>query len=286
MTRTTTILALSLVAGLALRAAPALAQEMGQGHAHITTRSDVRLSMESVPGTSAARLGALGRALGAGMTAMRTCYGQVIEQRPAVTGTMRLRVSLAARGAADIEVVEDGPGDRELTRCIQGVIARQDVSGVERPAAAIVVLEMQNTAARGAVETAARADEAAEIPVAREEGRPVARSEAPGIRFSVRGAADTGDPLVAEGLRVVRSQIAGMLDCRRRASRRGMDPTGTIDLRMQMRSGRAPAMDVGRSTVRDERAPQCLERALERPHRTPEAGPATLDVQVEFLAGS
>lgn len=286
MTRTATTAALSLFAGLALTAEAASAQEMGQGAAHITTRSDVRLSMESVPGTSSARLTALGRAIGAGMGAMRTCYGEVIEQRPTVTGTMRLRVSLGARGAPEIEVVEDGPDDRALTTCIRGVITRQDVSGVERPAAAIVVLEMQNTAARGAAETAARADEAADVPVAREEGRPVARGEAPGVRFVVRGAADSGDPLVAEGLRVVRSQIAGMLDCRRRASRRGMDPTGTIDLRMQMRSGHPPTLEVVRSTVRDERAPQCLEQALERPHRTPEAGPAALDVSVEFLAGS
>lgn len=271
---------------LALAIGPRVeAQEMGQGHAHITTRSDVRLSMESVPGTSAVRLSALGRSIGAGMSAMRTCYGEVIAARPTVVGTMRLRVSLGERGAPEIEILEDGPNDRELSTCIRGVIARQDVSEVGRPAAAIVVLEMQNTAARGAAETAARAETAAEIPIAREEGRPLARGEAPGVRFLVRGAADTADALVAEGMRVVRSQIAGMLDCRRRAGRRGMDPSGTIDLRMRMAQGRAPAMDVVATTVRDERAPVCLERALERPQHRPESGPATLEVRVEFLAG-
>src|SRR5688500_4080746 len=96
----------------------ASAQEMGQGHAHITTRSDVRMSLESVPGTSATRLQLLGRAVGAGMGAIRECYGSVVEQRPTVTGTLRMRVALAERGAANVDVVSDGPADRELLRCV------------------------------------------------------------------------------------------------------------------------------------------------------------------------
>lgn len=265
-------------------AAPAAAQQMGQGHAHITTRSDVRMSLDSVPGTSATRLQMLGRAVGAGMGAIRECYGTVVEQRPAVTGTLRMRVEVGARGAPTVEVVEDGPADRELVQCVSRVITRQPMTDVSRPSAAIVVLLFENTAAAGAVETARRVEEASDVSVARTDGRPSASGEAPGVRFVVRGAADTQDEHVAEAFRVVRSQIAGMLDCRRRASRRGMDPTGQIDLRMSMRQGRAPEMTVGRTTVRDERAPICLERALERPQRRPTSGPAQLDVEIVFSA--
>jgi len=285
--RTDLFLPLSLWLLLGVASPPrVVAQEMGQGEARITTRSDVRMSLESVPGTSAARLSALGRAVGAGMGAIRACYGEVVEQRPAVHGTMRLRVTAPARGALDLEVVEDGPQDRPLLTCIRGVLGRQPLDGVERPASAVVVLELQNSAAAGAVETARRADEADRIEVRQEGGRPEARGEAPGLRFVVRGASGTSDELVAEGLRVVRSQIAGMLDCRRRASRRGMNPEGQVALSMRMRRGRPPELTVGTSTVHDERAPGCLERALARPHRTPEAGPASLDVEVRFLAAT
>lgn len=273
--------ALAVALGLSLTPLAASAQEMGQGQAHITTRSDVRMSLESVPGTGAARLAALGRAVGGGMGAIRQCYASVIEERPTVTGTLRLRVSLGASGRPEIAVEQDGASDRQLLNCIRDVVTRQSMDGVERPAAAIVVLELHNSAAAGAAETARRADEADEVPVTREEGRAVARGDAAGVRFVVRGDEDA---TVAEGLRVVRSQIAGMLDCRRRASRRGMDPTGTIALRMQMRARRAPELTAGRSTVRDERAPTCLERALEHAPRAPEAA-GRLDVEVEFLAG-
>ncbi|MDQ3035347.1 MAG: hypothetical protein M3Y87_23285, partial [Myxococcota bacterium] len=148
----TRMLSLTVLTVLAF-SSTAAAQEMGQGSAHITTRSDVRMSLESVPGTSATRLQMLGRAVGAGMGAIRECYGTVVEQRPTVTGTLRMRVALAERGAPEIEVVQDGPSDRELLRCISGVITRQPMADVSRPAGAIVVLEFQNTAAAGAAET-------------------------------------------------------------------------------------------------------------------------------------
>jgi hypothetical protein len=273
----------SAVASLALHVTPALAQEMGQGEARITTRSDVRMSLESVAGTSATRLQLLGRAVGAGMTAIRTCYGEAVAERPTVQGTMRLRVALGESGPPNVSVTEDGPQDRQLLACVRGVISRQPMGDASRPASAIVVLVFQNSAAAGAAETARRADEADAVTLAHDGGRASASGEAPGVRFVVRGAAGTSDEHVAEAFRVVRSQIAGMLDCRRRASRREMSPEGQIDLQMSMRQGRNPEMTVSESTVEDERAPICLERALERPHRRPESGPATVDVEVRFL---
>ncbi len=270
-------------AALLLTPTLAMAQEMGQGHAHITTRSDVRLSLESVPGTSAARLAALGRAMGGAMSQVRQCYEEAVAARPTVTGTLRIRVTVPERGAVTLDVVEDGPADAPLLTCVRRVLTRQDVASVERPAAAILVLEMHNTAAHGAAETARRAEEASEVAISVEEGRPTARGEGPGVVFVVRGAAGENE-MVAEAHRVLRSQLAGMLDCRRRASRRGRSPAGRTTLRMSMTAGRAPTMEAGASTVADPDAPACLARALARPHRTPEAGPATLDVEVTFAA--
>ncbi len=242
------------------------------------------MSLESVPGTSATRLALLGRAVGASMGTIRGCYENVVEQRPAVAGRLRIRVALGERGAPTIDVVEDGASDAELVRCVTRAISGQPMDDASRPATAIIVLEFANTAAAGATESARRVEEASEVAIAREEGRPTASGEASGVRFVVRGAGDAPDESVAEAFRVLRSQIAGMLDCRRRASRREMDPTGQIDLRMSMRQGRAPEMTIVRSTVRDERAPTCLERALERPQRRPQSARGPFDIEVHFSA--
>jgi hypothetical protein len=276
-----------LGAALTLLLAPTrgTAQEMGQGQAHITTRADVRLSLESVPGTSAARLAALGRAASGGMGAVRACYDTVVAARPTVTGRLRLSLALGATGAPAVEVVEDGPGDAELTRCVRDALRGLPYGDVERPAAAVLVFELANTAARGVAESSARADEAGRVEVAVEEGRPVARDGAPGLRFVVRGEPGADGELAAEAIRVVRSQIPAMLDCRRRAGRRGMDPSGVVELRMRMRPGTAPELESVRSTVRDARAPECLEGALERAQRLPTSGPASLEVTIELLAG-
>lgn len=273
---------LALVALALLAPELASAQEMGQGAAHITTRSDVRLSLESVPGTSGARLAALGRALGTAMTPIRQCYHDVVAERPTVRGRIRLRVTHPERGAVQMDVVEDGPGDAPLMTCIQRALRAADLAAVERPAAAVMVLELANSAAEGAEATARRAEEADDVEVTQVEGRGVARGEGPGVAFVIRGAAGLGDEVVADGWRVVRSAMPGMLDCRRRAGRRGRSPAGVVTLSARWRAGTMPDPSVVSSTVGDEAAGTCLQRLLRRPHRRPEAGPGELEIEITF----
>ena len=71
---------------------------MGQGQARISSRSDVRLAMESLPGTTAAQVTLLGQRVGQRMQQIRQCYDDVVDHRPGVVGTLRLRVALEALG--------------------------------------------------------------------------------------------------------------------------------------------------------------------------------------------
>ena len=66
-----------LAVALALAAGPAAAQEMGQGEANITAQADVRLSMESGPGTNADKLALIGGVVGSKLGAVRNCYREV-----------------------------------------------------------------------------------------------------------------------------------------------------------------------------------------------------------------
>src|SRR5690606_12725738 len=94
-------------------ASPAAAQGgvansgMEQGEARITSRSDVRLSMESLPGTSGAAVTALGQRVGAKMAQIRRCYEQRVEEDPTVVGTLRLRFLLEALGRPRVEIDRD-----------------------------------------------------------------------------------------------------------------------------------------------------------------------------------
>ena len=69
---------------------------MGQGHASVATRSDVSISLESVPGTSGARIAVLGRSVTSAMSQIRACYAQAINRAPGTHGRMRLRLDMPA----------------------------------------------------------------------------------------------------------------------------------------------------------------------------------------------
>jgi hypothetical protein len=273
---------LDVALSFALFALPvsARAQEMSEGQAHVTTRSDVRIAFESVPGTSAAQLNALGQAAGAGLSAIRQCYAETVAQRPTVVGTMRARLSLAERGPLDVIVETDGPGDTTLTQCVRRALTRQDVHSVPRPSAAIAVLSFGNTAAQGAAETARRAEEADHVELTETGDSVSAQGGSRGVRFTVRGPRADREA-VAESHRVLNAQIAGLLDCWRRAARRGMDPTGSLELTLAMHANHGADVSGIHSTVRDERAPVCVERALERSPRAPRVA-GRVNVVVEF----
>jgi hypothetical protein len=255
---------------------------MGQGHASVSTRSDVSVSLESVPGTSGARIAVLGRSVTQNIAEVRRCYAESVSQRPGVHGRLRLRLDMGPSGPGTTSVVEDAVADAPLLTCVRGVLAGLALDASLRPASAIVVLDFDNSAAQGAAAVAERQAEADAVAVSRESGRPEASGDGNMVHFVVRGAPETTDEVVADALRVVRSQVPGLLDCRRRASRRGRSPEGTLTLSLALRPGAAPAATAGASTVADPLAPRCVATSLGQAHRRPVTGPATVELEVRF----
>jgi hypothetical protein len=276
------ILAFAIVA---CASAPALAQEMGQGEARITSRSDVRLSMESMPGTSGAAVSMLGQRVGSRMAQIRGCYEERIEQDPTVTGTLRLRFLLEARGAPRIEVDNDGVGDREVLRCIERVLEGIPAPQLTRPTRAIVQLVLANTAARGAERAAERAEQAQQVELTNDpQGNPTSRGGTPDGRvvFTLTGRGAGGGPAVTAAHRALLTALPGLMDCRRRAGRRGRSPAGDLGGWMQIATGRAPTARVTRSTVPNERTQSCVGRVLDRIEYRPTEGRGRVELSIHF----
>ena len=287
-------IALALTA-LALSASPALAQDdgpggvassgMGQGQARITARSDVRLSMESMPGTSGSRVSALGSRVGARMTQLRTCYDEVVAERPTVRGALRLRLLLEERGAPNVEVDRDTANDAPLTRCVTRELGRVDVSGLVRPTHAIVNLEMANSAARGAETAAVRAQQAQQVTLTRDaDGNPTASGGTPDghVRFTAIGSGAESGEAVAAAYRATMSALPGLMDCRRRSGRRNQSPEGDVHVQMSIYEGRPPTSRVLRCTVASDRARACVSRTLRRIERRADSGRGAVRVNIHF----
>jgi hypothetical protein len=255
-----------------------------QGTGAITTRSDVNLSVESLPGTSALRLGAIGEAVGTQMDAVRTCYADVAAQRPITEGMLQLRVQIPARGATQIEISANTTGDQELVDCVVGAIRRAPLMRVRGPAGGLVVVHFANTAARGAAMVAREQATAQVATVQTVNGRPQARGATPGneVTLTVAGTGSTSTAAVAALFQSAQARIGTLLDCRRRASRRGADPSGEMVLSFNVPSRGAAAGQRVSSTVADTNAPQCVLRSLTEAARSQSAAAGTYEVSVRF----
>jgi hypothetical protein len=258
---------------------------MGQGEARITSRSDVMLSMESMPGTNGAAVSALGTRVGARMAQIRGCYERTVAERPTVTGTLRLRVLLEGRGRPTIEIDGDRVNDRELVTCMTDELARIDHSGLRRPTRAVVQLVLGNTAAAGAGRAAERAQEIRQVAIQIDgDGNATTSGGTPDgrVQFTVTGRGRDSAPAVTSAYRAMNTTLAGLMDCRRRASRRGASPAGALSVTMTVRDGRAPTSRVTRSTVANEQARGCVGRVLSRIEERASGGRGPVRVEVRF----
>lgn len=255
---------------------------MGQGEARISSRSDVRLSMESLPGTSGAAVSALGTRVGGRMAQIRGCYEETVSENPTVRGTLRLRLLLERRGRPNVEVDRDAVNDAGLVRCISRQLQAIDTARLQRPTHAVVQLELANSAARGAERAATRAEQARQVQITIDgDGNPTTSGGTPDgrVRFTVTGRGRESANVVADGYRSLMQVLPGLMDCRRRAGRRGRSPAGDLSVQLQMREGRPARSRVTRSTVPNERTRGCVSRVLRRiEHRASGSGRVTAQI--------
>ena len=283
------------IAALALALAPSVAlgqgdegvarSGMGQGEARISSRSDVRLSMESMPGTSGATMSTLGTRVGAQMRTIRGCYETTVEEDPSVTGTLRLRLLLPERGRPDVEIDRDGVGDATLVGCVTRALGGIDAAGIDRPSGAVVQLEMGNSSAEGAERARTRAQQAQQVQVTIDgDGNATSSGGAPdrGVRFTVVGQGRESAPAVVAAHRALSTALPGLLDCHRRSGRRGHSAEGEIRATMAVRDGRPPQSRVTRCGLTHPRARGCLNRVLRGIERRSDGGTGRVEIQLHF----
>lgn len=256
---------------------------MEQSSGAITNRSEVVVSVESLPGTPALRLAAIGEVVGSKMVALRACYFQVSRERPTTEGRLGIRVELRD-GRTTVTLVEDGVGDRALTDCVLRELRSASFSAIRGSAGGVVVMEFSNSAAEGAAVVARERDQAPSAIVHEVDGRPQTRSRTPGgeVELVITGEAGVSPEGVAVLSRAVEARVGSILDCRRRASRGGLSPAGviTISLRVPVR-GAASGRRL-ESTVAFPQAPQCVIRAVSQAAGSASGAAGTYHVEVRY----
>ena len=239
----------------------------------ITSRSDVKLTIEGASGTSGARLSALAEAMMQPLGEVQRCYADLISEHPEAAGSLALDVQLPREG----KLVVSAPGATgplaPMRKCIDKVMAKIDVALVPRPAGAKVTLELTNTAAGSAAEVRRLEESASQVEietgddgVLRSHGEAVQGQVAFDVSGRERGA-------VEQAHKLVRDALPGLFDCRRRGTRRARP-------RRDRAATQAGRRDRGRVQQRVQRAR--AHRAVAAIKRVRRAAKPVADVTIHF----
>lgn len=268
--------------------APAAAQSgdnMGQGEAAISVRSDVTLSVKGTGGTSSERLAKLGQAVSDEMGEIRSCYRKLVSTAPEVMGKLRIKLRIEDAKKPEIEVLDQTAGSQPLLTCVTQVLSRAKYADVGRPAAAFLAMTFDNSRARGQAEMIQEAAKLARVDVRDTlSGQREARWSTDGDEVSFRVRADPSEPEDAVGVVMnwVRRHYASFLDCRRRCEQGGASPEGDIEIHLSIDARGRAKPSYGEVSVAHSRARSCTERLLKRNRFDRPSAPLHARLDVHF----
>jgi hypothetical protein len=248
---------------LAVSVASAQVGEKGK----ITTRSDVRMSIEGTTGTSGKKIEALAKTLGTPLSEVKRCYGELVKEHPETVGTLTVRVTLA-EGTAPAKVSMPGASKelKPMQRCIDKAFAKLDVKDVPRPADANLLLELTNSAAAAVGAVKEQGAEAARVAI-EEQADGSFLSHGASLQGEVSFDVSSKGPAGREAVELihtsVRDAMPGLFDCRRRASKKA-SPEGDLVFNVKLSPSAKPTLDSKSSSVANERAPICTSNALKQ----------------------
>lgn len=278
MTRTIPSLVLLCVACAALSGSAAQAQVGESGR--ITTRSDVKMSIEGANGTSGKKLDALAKTLGTPLSEVKRCYGELVKDHPEVVGELTVEITLL-EGKAPPKITAPGAVNqlKPMQRCVDKAFAKLDVAEVPRPAKVNVLLALTNSAAAAVQSVKDQGQQAAQVPIEEKDGVFVSHGASlqGEVSFDVSAKGAAGRDAVERVHTAVRDGLPGLFDCRRRASKLA-SPAGELVFDVKLSPTAKPNIESKSSTVANERAPICTGNALKQAFKKGGKGPVTLTI--------
>jgi hypothetical protein len=269
------VLGLALVTTLI---SPGLIRAQVGDQARISTRSDVKMSIEGAMGTGGARLDALAKHLGGPLGDVKACYAELVKDHPEVTGTLQVDLALPEKKGVEVGLVGQENLNKKMRTCVEKAFKKITGDDVPRPAKARVILELSNSAASAVQDVRERGQEASRVEI----------KEGPNGKFTSEGVATQGEvsyrvvgtskELVEEAHTAVRDTLPSLFDCRRRASKFG-SPEGELIIDATLRAKGNADVNVRSSTVSNERAVPCTDNALSQGLKNRKNGKVELTIR-------
>jgi hypothetical protein len=246
----------------------------------VRTQAGVHMTVAASSDVDGTRLEGTRSALAARMTEVRRCFSDAMHRSAGVDGSVVVEIAAQPRGRFDTKLKSNGSGDAVMAECMRGALAAAQFRALPQGARVEATLSIDN-------------------PVARLRKRQAQRSVLENVRMLGGGLAESvgGTQEKEVGFRVVGSAYAshtigglnqqfltnlpGLLDCRRKASRRNRTAEGSVELDISIASGKLSRVVTKSNTMNDRRAQTCINAWLTRVDASQLAS-ADLDVTVSF----
>lgn len=262
---------------------------MSTADARIGVHAAVQLAIRGTGGTPRRHLDELASQVQQQLPGLRACYRALVQDRPAAEGAYRVTVQLSAQEAPKLAIESRGGSDPALGACVQSAFDKATFGSVPRPAAAVVVVQAQNSGAAGSRLTSRPVEDDLVVETGEPSDDPTGpriqgRWSAPDGQIALAvhtvAAGEPGDTeAVTDALRALRASFASLLDCRRRAGRRGASAVGSVRIELQPH-GAAPRLASSGGSTLSDRAQSCVMAAIQRrPVRVHRALEATVRFQ-------
>jgi hypothetical protein len=230
----------------------------------ISTRSDVRMSIEGASGTAGARLDALAKTLGKPLGDIKACYADLVKEHPEVVGNLMVELSVPEKGKAKVQTPNASKELKKMDLCVDKAFAKVDFSEVPKPAGARITLELTNSAASSVGEVRSREQAASKVEVKtlpdgsfESEGKSIGGE----VSYRVTAKGKGGAEAVEQVHQGVRDALPSLFDCRRKSSKNG-SPEGDIIYTVVLKPAEKADVTLKSCTVAAERAPFCTDSAL------------------------
>lgn len=224
----------------------------------IRTQAQVRMSLHPAPGVDAVMV--MRPAMQARVGDLRSCFTDAMTGNARTEGRVVVQVSVTPRGKADARVTTNETGDAALARCMSKALSSADVRSIKLPnAAVLVVLDLANP--RAHLPSGMNRKASAEKVEVRtlSGGRVLAEggTHEGQVRFELTASA-FARPELERVHQDLSARLAGLLDCRRKAARRGQKNDGSIELDLRVDESHAVRAHTVHSDLTDRTAPQCV----------------------------
>ncbi|MFT3921625.1 MAG: hypothetical protein QM778_03735 [Myxococcales bacterium] len=246
----------------------------------VRAQANVRLAVAVAPGSPdfAVRMSEPVRQQ---MGSIRTCFGQAMGRSASVQGRAVFEIEALSQGRSRTRVTSNRTGDQEMVECMRASLSQVGFQGIPRGVRSLITLDLTNPSAQN--QLTAKTQDAAPSPV---KVLPGGRAESEGgtqqgeVQFRISGAAENRTAI--ENLHNdVSQRFAGLLDCRRKSSRKNHPATGTITLKLSIENGKVAKMRSKADRSVGYKAPGCVMEWLGRADSS-RLRPAELELAITF----